>query len=158
MCNTCSVSNLEAYLALGSKSQACRPWKCAGFEQPRSSKLIFYFPEKGRRILKNILLFILLQLSHPPHSSLHPNPLLSHSLRQSPHHCPYMSCLYVLWLIPSLSYNQSPLPSHSCQSIPWFYASDFILFISLFCSLDSTYNWDHMVYVHLSLTGLFHLA
>ena len=63
----------------------------------------------------------------------------------------YGSFLYVPWLIPPPSFKQSPptylLPSYHCQSVPWFYASSSILLISLFCSLNSSYKWDHMVFI-----------
>ena len=60
---------------------------------------------------------------------------------------------YIFCLIPSPSFIQlpAPFPFDSCQSIPCIHASVSILFISLFCSLDSTYKWDHMVFVFLWL-------
>ena len=71
---------------------------------------------------------------------LPPSPHPSH--RPSPHSClcswALHICIYVCWLIFSS-------PSHPChseihQSVPFLYASGLILFISLFCSLDSTYE------------------
>ena len=55
-------------------------------------------------------------------------------------------CINVLWLIPSSSFIQSPLSSDRCQSVPCIYASVSILFICLVCSLDSTYEWSHVVF------------
>ena len=46
-------------------------------------------------------------------------------------------------LIPSPFLSRSlpsPLPSHNCQSVLYIYESVSILFLSLFCSLDSTYK------------------
>ena len=45
---------------------------------------------------------------------------------------------------------QTHLPSDSSQSV--IYESVSILFVSLFCSLDSIYKWNHMVFVFLWLT------
>ena len=84
-----------------------------------------------------------------PFAHLHPSPTLS----SGQHHtvgCTYGSGIYVLWLIPSPSFIQSPLSSlssDSCQSAPCVHAYASILFISLFCSLDSTCKWDHMILV-----------
>ena len=36
---------------------------------------------------------------------------------------------------------------YSCQPVPCFYVSDYILLIRFFCSLDSTHKWDHTVFV-----------
>ena len=46
------------------------------------------------------------------------------------------------------SHNPSPLVAVSLFST---YESVSILFVSLFCSLDSTYEWNHMVFVFLWL-------
>ena len=54
---------------------------------------------------------------------------------------------YVLWLIPSPSFIQLPLPADNCQSVSFIHASVSIWFVSLICSLDSTHKWDHMVFV-----------
>ena len=47
---------------------------------------------------------------------------------------------------PSSTSPHGPLPSYSCQSVPWFCASNSILLINFFCSLNSSYKWDHMVF------------
>ena len=95
------------------------------------------------------LLFMLLSVSHIlPFAPLCPPAPYFHS--QSPHWCPiHESFIDVLWLIPSPSFSQNWLP-HTLLlqlSIPWFHPSDSILLITLFCSLDSSYKWDHMVFV-----------
>ena len=57
-------------------------------------------------------------------------------------------------LIPSpfsLSCPATTLLSDSCQSVLFIYESVPILFVSLFCSLDSTFKWNHMVLVFLWL-------
>ena len=71
------------------------------------------------------------------------------------HHTVVCVCaVHVLWLIPSPSLIQPflPLPADNCQSVPCVHASISILFISLSCSLDSTYKWDHMVTFSHQLT------
>ena len=85
----------------------------------------------------------------PP--SFHPNPC-SHS--QFPHCCPCPWVIYtfihVPCLVPSPSFHHyppTPRPSGHIQSVPCFHACGSILFISLFCSLDSSYRWDRMVFV-----------
>ena len=67
------------------------------------------------------------------------------------HICKYIWGFFCL--IPSASFILPPtsLPSDSCQSVPYVYASVSILLISLFCSLESTYKWDRMVFVFLWL-------
>ena len=82
-----------------------------------------------------------------------------HSHSQSPHCCP---CPWVIHrcslTCPSTFFQLVPtssLSSYSCQSVPWFHASGSILLISLFCSLDSTCKWDHMVFVFHWLAHLF---
>ena len=62
---------------------------------------------------------------------------------------PFPDRPHIFFSICSPSFNQSssPLFSYSCQSVPCFHASSSILIISLFCSLDSTYKWHHMVFV-----------
>ena len=57
------------------------------------------------------------------------------------------SCIHVLWLIPLPSLNQSPphlLQLSVCSMVLclWFYFAH-----SLFCTLDFTYKWDHVVSV-----------
>ena len=49
-----------------------------------------------------------------------------------------------------------PPPLWQLSVFPCFYASDFILLISLFCSLDCTYKWGHNIC--LSVIGWFHLV
>ena len=45
--------------------------------------------------------------------------------------------------------SATPLHSDSCQSVLCLYKSVSSLFASLFCSLNSTYKWNHMVLVVL---------
>ena len=100
------------------------------------------------------LLFILLQLSSCPNSFFAFCPL--HPVHPS---CP-QSILSPLSMSMNHSYmffdSSLPLPStilpshlpfYSCQSVPCFHVSGSIFFISLFCSLDSSYKWGHMVLV-----------
>ena len=52
-------------------------------------------------------------------------------------------------LIPSPVHpaSKTPLPSDSCQSVLCVYESVSIFFVSWYCSLDSTYKWDHTIFV-----------
>ena len=99
----------------------------------------------------NVLLFMLLEFSpiFPPSAPSAPPIPDFHS--QSPHHCLYLWVFHICFLINPFTFFQtlptSLLPSYSYQSVPWFYASGSILLISLFCSLHSSYKWDHMVFV-----------
>ena len=101
---------------------------------------------------ENILFLLLFYYSCPnfsPFALLCPAYSPSHS--QSPHCCPCP------WVIHTCSLTSSflffpPLcpfrfPSDHCQCVPCFYASGSILLVRLFCWLDSTYKWDHMVFV-----------
>ena len=73
------------------------------------------------------------------------------SYRQSPHYCPCP------WVIHTYSFTSTfsfflllflfLLPSGHCQPVPCFHACGSGLLVSLFCSLDSPYKWDHMVFV-----------
>ena len=70
----------------------------------------------------------------------------------SPHCCLYPWILHICYLINSFSFQAIPTSlflSYGCQFISWFYASCscYILPLSLFCSLDSSYKWDYMVFV-----------
>ena len=77
------------------------------------------------------------------------------SLCPSPHCCLSPWAVFICSLANPLTffhpYSPSPLPADSCQSVPCIHASVSILFTSLFCSLDSTYKWDHMVFLFLQL-------
>lgn len=70
---------------------------------------------------------------------------------RSPHCClcPWAHLFTFLHPIP-------PFPStlNSCQSVSYIHASGSILFIHLFYLLESTYKWDHMVFVFVWLTSL----
>ena len=57
----------------------------------------------------------------------------------------YMFFDYTLLLLSTII--PLPLLSGHCRSVPCFHACDSILLISLFCSLDSSSRWDHMVFV-----------
>ena len=92
----------------------------------------------------------------PLPSSTHPSPC-SHS--QSPHCCPCP------WASPTCSLSSPspsfhhfppfPFPSGHCQSVPCFRACGSIVLVSLFCSLDSSYRWDHTVFVFHRLSFRF---
>ena len=69
----------------------------------------------------------------------------------SPHCCLWLCVCACMFFGQSLPVSPHLLPSEICQSVPCSYASGFIWFITLFCSLDSTYEWDHMVFVFLWL-------
>ena len=55
------------------------------------------------------------------------------------------SFIHVLLPVPPLSFQHYPSPCH-CQSVLCFHLSGSFLFVSLFCSLDFSYRWDHMVF------------
>ena len=84
----------------------------------------------------------------PLPSSTH---LIPHFHSQFPHCCPCPQAIHTCSLsipfplFPPLT--PSPLPSGHFQSVPCFHACGSILFSSLFCSLDSSYRWDHMVFL-----------
>ena len=101
---------------------------------------------------------MLLQLSQffpfcpPP-----PSPPLSPSVNPLSIVHVHESFIHVLWLVPSPSFHPFPLPLPLLQlSVPCFHASGSIFLITLFCSLDSSYKWGHMVFVFCQLAGLFH--
>ena len=106
-------------------------------------------PYLGRVFLKTFLkiVYSITESHFPPFTPLHPAHPQFRS--QSPW------ALRVCSLTNPFTFFQSVptplLPSDSCQSIPCIHASVSILFVSLFCSLDSTYNWDHIVFVFLWL-------
>ena len=63
------------------------------------------------------------------------------------------TCICVLCLIASPPFNHSQ-PHYSLLQLSIYsllLCPDSILFFSLFCSLASSYKWDHMVYVFLWL-------
>ena len=98
--------------------------------------------------LKTLFLLLTL-LTHVPIFLPFAHPHLAPARFPSGHHrtvfCICGSCLCFL-AGHSISFHPvpHPLPSDSCQSVPCVHASVSILFVSLFCSLDSTYEWDHM--------------
>ena len=103
-----------------------------------------------------LFLFILLQLSQfSPFAflCLVPTPITAPTVH--PHTVVHVhgSFIHVLWLIPAPSFHQSfPLPFLWQLSVcPCFHVSGSVLFASLFCSLDSSYKWDHMVFVFYRL-------
>ena len=59
-----------------------------------------------------------------------------------------------LYMFLNLTLPVSPFPSGYCQSGPCFHACGFISLLSLFCLLDSSYRWDHMVSVFHCLAYL----
>ena len=79
-----------------------------------------------------------------------------HSHSQSLHCCPCPRVIHTCSLtspFPFFPPFNPRLPSGSCQSVPCFHASGSVLLIGLFCSLDSSYKWDHMVFVLQQLTS-----
>ena len=98
------------------------------------------------------LLFMLLLLSQffpflPP--STQPNPLAhNQSLLCCP--CVIHTCSLTS-PFPFLSLPSHLSSSYSYQSIPCFHISGSIYLISLFCSLDSSCKWGHMVFVFCHL-------
>ena len=101
-----------------------------------------------------------------------------HNLRSDPsnnsntHLAPYIIITILLTLLPMLyfiflwlfcnyqfvllnPFSFSPPPSNTLPiwqlSDCSIYASVFVLFVHLFCSLDSIYKWNHMVFVFLCL-------
>ena len=104
-----------------------------------------------------LILFTVVQLHLSPffpHYSPLPYPHLSSHIQSSPTivfaHGSFI-CMFLDLTLPLLStINPLPSPPHPSgyfQSAPRFHASGSILFISLICSLDSSYRWDHMVFV-----------
>ena len=61
------------------------------------------------------------------------------------------SFIHVLCLVLPLPSTIIPLPSGHCQSVPGLHACGSILLVSLSYSLDSSYRWDHMVFVFRNL-------
>ena len=87
-------------------------------------------------------------ISLPPFS-LHPtHPYFPHSILL-PFGFVHGSFIY----IPSQSFpffpllSPSPQPSSYSQFVLYFNVSDYVLFACLFCSLGSTYRWDHTLFV-----------
>ena len=69
----------------------------------------------------------------------------------------YFVTTHLYFSIPS-PFSPSPpnsLPSGNHQSVLCVLKSASVLFVHLYCSLDSTYKWNHMVFVFL--TDLFHI-
>ena len=107
---------------------------------------------------------------HHPTSSLPPSPFIPPfppppppilSFQQSPQllsgSMSFFSFHFIFCSIPStpLRYLNPSTPltqlPHSCQLDLYVYESVSILLISWFCSLESTYEWNHMVFVFLWL-------
>ena len=93
---------------------------------------------------------VLLQLSQfSPFALLCPAQSRSHS--KFPHCCPCRWVIHKHSLTSPFPFSPplapSFLPSGHYQSVPCFPAPSFILLICLFCSLGSSYRWDHMVCV-----------
>ena len=83
--------------------------------------------------------FFLIAVPYPP--SVSPHPVV--------HYHGYF--IHVPWLDPSPSFpyysSSPPLPCGHCQFVPYFFTSGSILLVCLFCSLGSSYRWDHTVFV-----------
>ena len=118
-------------------SRALRSWQttmarcyCGKKEEIKTSS---FFPH----LIFLIIFYYLCYYSCPHNFSLYP------SLRHSPHCClcPWVMHIFFL-LTPSPSFIQPPLSPPTAVSL--FHVS---VSLFLFCSLDSTYKWDHMVFV-----------
>ena len=117
----------------------------------RVAEILFFFK------IKNVFLYFYFvhyfRSSHFPPCPC-PPPASPTSSWPSPHCC---QCPWVMHICspahPSpLLHSASPKPpSDIRQPVPCVPASISILFISLFCSLDSTYEWDRMVFVFCQL-------
>ena len=70
--------------------------------------------------------------------------------------CLCLCSIFVCLLNPFTFFTQSlnSLPSDSCRPVLCIYESVSILFVSLFCSLDSTHKCNHMVLAFLWLAYL----
>ena len=105
-------------------------------------------PQSKSRSILNFLPLAHLHLSSPPFPPAN-STLLSESM------C--LCATYVRSLENPFTFFHlvpQPRPSDSCQSVPCIHASVSFVFISLFCSLDSTYKWDHMVYIEFKLLNM----
>lgn len=89
---------------------------------------------------------------YPPPPSPCPTRGLHHTL-VGVHGLRIYVCKFLVNLFPALL-----PPSEIHQSILWAHASGPILFASLFCTLDCTYKWDHVIFICHFLAGFFHLA
>ena len=101
--------------------------------QVLSFLLLFYYS------CVNFSPFALLCPSHPP------TPLVnSHTVVHV-----HGSFIHILCVVPFPSFHGCPSPRsfNHFQTTPCFHACGSILFVSLFCSLDSNYRWDHMLFV-----------
>ena len=89
-------------------------------------------------------------------------PTLSFSAYPTPcSHGPSPHCCSCPWVIHTCSLSSafpfflpispSLLPSGHFHSVPCFHACGSTLLVSLFCSLDSSYRWDHMGFVFQGL-------
>ena len=119
------------------------------YESRQNQDLFIYFIISLTLFKKSfLLLFYYSCPNFPPLPfSNHPT-ICSHS--QFPHCCPCPLVIHTCCLSSPFSFPPlipSPLLSAYFPSAPCFYTCDSVLFISLFCSLDSTYEWDHMVFV-----------
>ena len=79
-----------------------------------------------------------------------PSPTLAPTVKLHPTVHVHGPCTPVPWLVPSLTSHALKLSwflSGLCQSVPCFHVCGSILLVCLFCSLGSSYRWDHMVLV-----------
>ena len=86
---------------------------------------------------------IVVPIFPPLPSSGHP---ITHFCSQFPHCCPCPWAIHTCCLTSPFPFfaplSPSLLHSGHCQSVPCFHVCGSILFVSLFCSLDSSYRWD----------------
>ena len=75
-----------------------------------------------------------------------PSPLLSaaSSLWPSPHCCPCLWVMHICSLANPFTFFHLAPPTPTLSAVSLFYVS---MPLFLFCSLDSTYKWDHMAFV-----------
>ena len=100
----------------------------------------------GRYILFFLLLFYYSCPNFPHCSPCPTHPLLPQSISTLLSTSMCNLYLFFSYALPLLS-TTIPLPSGPCHSVPCFHASGSVLLVSLFCSLDSSYKWDHKAFV-----------
>ena len=101
---------------------------------------------------------IVVPIFPPLPSSGHP---ITHFCSQFPHCCPCPWAIHTCCLTSPFPFfaplSPSLLHSGHCQSVPCFHVCGSILFVSLFCSLDSSYK-VRSYGICFSLPGLSHLT
>ena len=106
-------------------------WVCFYFFLLFFNSFLFYYS------CPNCSPFALLYPAHPPAPTVNPHTIV----------CVHGSFIHVLCLVPFPSFHCCPLSPSHFQPVPHFHACVSMLLVSLFCSLDSSYKSDHMVFV-----------